>query len=1671
MKPRFFGSLTFFGSLILIAGILCGFPGSDAVSAQDGYHSADYRPSDREIGLTELLRTIQLYNSGAYHCNSDGEDGFAPGTGNQSCDPHDSDYSPQNWQISLKELLRLTQFYNASGYHIDSEGEDGFAPGPAGNVIALNIRPEEVSALPGHTQQFTAEITYENGVTEDVTLQSEWSSSDASVAGVGNQTADKGLATSSAPGAALISAEYKGISDSATFTVEETEGSVYDGTETAFDLKRGGAEQFLLPVEIGNQTLNLLVDTGSNALLVFDDRLARTNTAVRKKSETALTVTDTKVSKSYSSISRSGLLATAPVRIGAYFAAEMRIMVIQTPDSQSDPSLTAKGADGIIGLRRTEGLAKNLDSVLLDVPLGTLRPAVGTFELDLPPSGNASLSFGSKPVLDLAEPQYVFRAKTFSVKDPANPVSASYSDLQVPFRAKSSFGSADTGNLDILLDTGAVSKLVLDTEVAKSLGYDPGSGTWAIPEDEEIELNLVGPGETITLYPKFRVSEISVAPYSTMGVEFEAVLGISRWQEYVVGFDFTDYQDGGPDGTISLLRRLDRKEAVRENLPELSAKYVALEGLNSFGDERFPSSDESGNTVVFQSDRPDGKGGWDIYVWQKDAGILNLRNLNSTSDDSYPRISADGRYVVFHSDRKGGEGEYDVYLYDLTQKDFVSLPGLNTASLERNPWISGDGRYIAFRSERSGGQGGSDVYLYDRDTKQYVTLPGLNTAGEESLPALNEDGSLLSFTGRRADALNGGPDVYLYDVKNGEIRALPQGINRVNTEYREQFSAIYPGGLFIAFQTERTNPDMGIYNRDIVAVHALSMMAVSMRGLNSDADDAAPFFSADGNFMLFHSRRLGGEGGSDIYMYRMSGVQESPLPAGSETGDITLTKTADGLFTVPAKSGAQTLNLLVDTGVSALVLFEDKIPSGIVTLTGGDVSLKLPGGGVLNGKAASADIAVGNVKAQGMRVVLANSKDYSALTGLSLSGADGIFGMYRKRSEGDVTGTADIPLAVLQPLVSMTEFNLDPDGVAGLSLGSMPVIAGVPANMLFNTHVQGRITDPNDPEGTAFTDLEVTVTPVALKGEDYKVGAKRTFLLSSTLKNRIILDTAVAAELGNLSRWEDIYLFVTGAESMLRAVECPASQAEVKDLSGADYDGIIGIDFWQNFVLGFDMVGRAGGGPSGVVSFLKRSDIGVAVSGTTAASEIRHLVSLPGLNSAADDSFGDISDDGNTVVFQSNRSGNPDIYVYRKDQGLLNLAGLNSPSAADMSPRISGDGRYMVFYSDRTGSADVYLYDLTAGAFIDLPGLNTEYNERFPDISADRTVLAFQLTGSPENIAGNADIRFYSIGSKKMLPTVSGWLNTAGDELLPSLNRNGTLTAFGGSGRDDSRGGYDVFLWKNTEDKLAEPDARLNTAYIEGQPSLSADGGFMALVSDRNSPDLGHRGRDIFLFETASEEFLFLPGLNSEFEEGAPAVSENAKYILFHSKRPGGEGGYDIYLYQRDTEDNTPYTVSESYTEDGTVSADGAPVADAKVRAVDANGKTVATVTTDDSGRFSLTVRKGTALPVTYKTNAEGAEVVTDEVGDETYIPDFQAGNIRFTNVWVPDIAQSGFPMDIWFDISADVPKYNVYVSLGLKRIVQGNVSDIDPTAEGFKPDYSVGAVVSSKQINGYIRP
>ena len=95
-----------------------------------GTHSADTDGDDR-IGLSELLRVIQLYNVGAGFSCGTGDDGFQLGiSGGQQCPAHAADYAGgPNWKFSLSELLRVVQFFNLGGLgYCPGETEDNFCP-------------------------------------------------------------------------------------------------------------------------------------------------------------------------------------------------------------------------------------------------------------------------------------------------------------------------------------------------------------------------------------------------------------------------------------------------------------------------------------------------------------------------------------------------------------------------------------------------------------------------------------------------------------------------------------------------------------------------------------------------------------------------------------------------------------------------------------------------------------------------------------------------------------------------------------------------------------------------------------------------------------------------------------------------------------------------------------------------------------------------------------------------------------------------------------------------------------------------------------------------------------------------------------------------------------------------------------------------------------------------------------------------------------------------------------------------------------------------------------------------------------------------------------------------------------------------------------------------------
>lgn len=176
----------------------------------------------------------------------------------------------------------------------------------------------------------------------------------------------------------------------------------------------------------------------------------------------------------------------------------------------------------------------------------------------------------------------------------------------------------------------------------------------------------------------------------------------------------------------------------------------------------------------------------------------------------------------------------------------------------------------------------------------YVFAPknlgdGVNTAESEYFPSLNIEGNELVFT-RRVGGHN--EDFYISKKKIGEWDIAQPMPGKVNTPLNEGAQMISQDGEWLVFSA-CNRPD-GWGSCDIYISYRTASGwtdGVNLGGkVNSDQWDAQPCLSPDKRELYFASRRLGGYGGSDIYVSRLQpngrwGEPENLGPSVNTPGD------------------------------------------------------------------------------------------------------------------------------------------------------------------------------------------------------------------------------------------------------------------------------------------------------------------------------------------------------------------------------------------------------------------------------------------------------------------------------------------------------------------------------------------------------------------------------------------------------------------------------------------------------------------------------------------------------------------------------------------------------------------------------------------------------------------
>jgi Tol biopolymer transport system component len=247
--------------------------------------------------------------------------------------------------------------------------------------------------------------------------------------------------------------------------------------------------------------------------------------------------------------------------------------------------------------------------------------------------------------------------------------------------------------------------------------------------------------------------------------------------------------------------------------------------------------------------------------------------VNSGYEDWGPSITSDGLELYFESTRPDGEGGYDIWVSTrATREDDWGAPTnlgpqINTPGWQSNPCISADGLELYFVDW--------DLWVVRRATvsdpwgePEKDSLININTSNAGMSPGLSSDGLSL-FLSSWDDWL----DLYVSTrpTKDGlwsEPVSLGPTVNGVNSTWLDRDPAISADGLVLIFSSDR---DGGYGGRDLWMTRRGTIDGpwsepVNLGPtINSGGWEAGPDISADGRSLLFTSGRGGGQGDFDIW--------------------------------------------------------------------------------------------------------------------------------------------------------------------------------------------------------------------------------------------------------------------------------------------------------------------------------------------------------------------------------------------------------------------------------------------------------------------------------------------------------------------------------------------------------------------------------------------------------------------------------------------------------------------------------------------------------------------------------------------------------------------------------------------------------------------------------------
>lgn len=249
--------------------------------------------------------------------------------------------------------------------------------------------------------------------------------------------------------------------------------------------------------------------------------------------------------------------------------------------------------------------------------------------------------------------------------------------------------------------------------------------------------------------------------------------------------------------------------------------------VNSAFNDQQPSISKDGLSLYFTSNRPGGLGGFDMRVSQRAivddpwGAPVNLGpTLNTASNEGNPAFSRDEHLMFFQSDRPGGLGGVDIWVSrrEHTHDDFDWQPpvnlgaGVNSAAGDNAPsYFENDetgAPQLYFASNRPGGFGGLDIYMSEQAADgsfgPAVLVTELSSAGGDSRPSIRHDGLEIFLQSDRAGT-TGVLDLWVATRESTlDAWSTPVNLgNTINTTFLEQNPYLSSDGETLFFASDR----------------------------------------------------------------------------------------------------------------------------------------------------------------------------------------------------------------------------------------------------------------------------------------------------------------------------------------------------------------------------------------------------------------------------------------------------------------------------------------------------------------------------------------------------------------------------------------------------------------------------------------------------------------------------------------------------------------------------------------------------------------------------------------------------------------------------------------------------------------------------------------------------